>query len=108
MRETNSTGDRLVCFMMGGALGALIALLLAPRSGKETRELIAHKAQEQKEAIGAGTKKRIIKSREKMAFDAKALVTRAKNISTKEKEVLLEAIEAGRKTYAEVLKSLGT
>lgn len=33
-------------FLLGGALGALAALLYAPRSGTETRALVADKAQE--------------------------------------------------------------
>ncbi|MDR0347850.1 MAG: YtxH domain-containing protein [Coriobacteriales bacterium] len=37
---------RLGCFLLGGAVGAGIALLFAPRSGEETRALVAEKADE--------------------------------------------------------------
>jgi len=36
---------------MGAALGAAAALLLAPKSGRETRDLIAHKAQQASDAV---------------------------------------------------------
>lgn len=34
----NKSGDALLGFLLGAAAGAAAALLLAPRSGKETRE----------------------------------------------------------------------
>jgi gas vesicle protein len=37
---------KLGSFLLGGAVGAGIALLLAPRSGEETRALVAEKADE--------------------------------------------------------------
>jgi gas vesicle protein len=33
-------GDRLAAFVLGGISGAFVALLLAPRSGRETRQLV--------------------------------------------------------------------
>ncbi len=109
MNEANGSGDRFKYFMVGGAIGALAALFFAPRSGKETRELIAHKAQDGKEAIGEGARKgkeRIVEKRDEVASEAKELINKAKNISSKEKEIVLEAIEAGRKAYTEEIESL--
>jgi gas vesicle protein len=37
---------RLVSFLLGGAVGAGLALLFAPRSGEETRALVAEKTDE--------------------------------------------------------------
>jgi gas vesicle protein len=39
----------MVAFAGGAAVGAAIALLVAPRSGRETRELIADRARSGKE-----------------------------------------------------------
>ena len=33
-------------FLLGAMIGAVVALLFAPRSGKETRDIIAEKADE--------------------------------------------------------------
>ena len=38
-------------FLIGAALGAACALLYAPKSGKETRDLITQKAQEASDAV---------------------------------------------------------
>ena len=39
-------GDFLKGFLLGGLIGSVIALLYAPKSGKETREEISQKAEE--------------------------------------------------------------
>lgn len=48
MSENNSApvGGVLAAFAVGALVGAAIALLYAPRSGKETRERIADKGRE--------------------------------------------------------------
>ena len=48
MSENNSTpvGGFLAAFTIGALVGAGIALLYAPRSGEETRRLLAAKTQE--------------------------------------------------------------
>ncbi len=39
-----SAGKFLAGFIVGGAVGALAGLLLAPKSGEETRDMIAQKS----------------------------------------------------------------
>lgn len=39
--DRNDTAGYLGWFLLGGVLGAAAALLLAPKSGRETRELLA-------------------------------------------------------------------
>jgi gas vesicle protein len=43
--------DRVVWFLAGAAIGASIALLYAPKSGKETRRLLGKKAKQGREAV---------------------------------------------------------
>jgi gas vesicle protein len=45
MSDTN-TGDRAPYFLLGAAMGAAAALLLAPESGARTRRRLAHKGEE--------------------------------------------------------------
>jgi gas vesicle protein len=49
-REMNE-GSVFVPFLLGGLVGAVITLLLAPKSGKEVRRDIANIAEETREAI---------------------------------------------------------
>jgi gas vesicle protein len=39
-------GSILFAFLLGGAVGAVLGILFAPRSGRETREIIVDKGQE--------------------------------------------------------------
>jgi gas vesicle protein len=36
----NNSGEGVLAFLLGGVMGAVLGLLLAPRSGEETRELL--------------------------------------------------------------------
>ena len=53
MSETNgySGGQLLLAFLGGAASGAAVALLTAPRSGAETRQLIGGAASSGKDAV---------------------------------------------------------
>jgi gas vesicle protein len=44
-------GGKLTWFLIGAAVGAACALLYAPKSGRETRDLITQKAQEASDAV---------------------------------------------------------
>ena len=45
-RQSNSTGSTFTAFLIGGLIGGAIALLYAPRSGAETREILLNEGQE--------------------------------------------------------------
>ncbi len=46
------SGDKVVWFLAGAAIGAAIALLYAPASGEETRAKLLEKANEGKDVLG--------------------------------------------------------
>ena len=52
MSERNDFGSFMVGFIVGGLTGAVVALLLAPQSGEETRAVIKEKAIELKDKAG--------------------------------------------------------
>jgi len=54
MSDSNSAqfGNLVTAFAIGGLVGAGIALLLAPQSGKETRDLLSRKSRELSERAG--------------------------------------------------------
>lgn len=49
--DSNQVGGFLVAFALGAVAGAGVALLFAPRSGKETRERIAEKSRDIKNKV---------------------------------------------------------
>jgi gas vesicle protein len=57
MAENNSRGDnRLMFLLVGSAIGAAVGVLVAPKSGKETREQIRVKIKEQTDALQTDVK----------------------------------------------------
>src|SRR5664280_1566671 len=46
MYEHRRCGSPFGAFVLGGLVGALIGMLFAPRSGKETRDVLAERGQE--------------------------------------------------------------
>jgi gas vesicle protein len=80
-------------FLAGLSVGAILALLYAPKSGEETRELLRAKAEEGKEFVT--TKGREIQKQAQEAVD------KAKGVVAKQKEQLSAALEAGKQAYHE-------
>jgi len=75
-------------FVVGAGIGALLALLLAPKTGEQTRKLIAKKAEEGKDYV-------VSKGRE-FRGQAEELVEKGKELVTKQKERLAEVLETGK------------
>jgi gas vesicle protein len=50
---SDNGGAKVVWFLAGFSVGAVVALLLAPRSGEETREFIGKKAEEGRDYVTA-------------------------------------------------------
>ena len=72
MRETN-TGEKLALVLLGGALGAVTALLLAPESGARTRRKIRRKAEDVADCF-ADASKDLADRCEDLYRDSKGLV----------------------------------
>jgi gas vesicle protein len=93
MSEEGNGATNLGFFLAGLGIGAVLALLFAPRSGKETREYIAGKAEEGREFVKAKT--------EDLRRQAEGAVEKGKDLVTKQKELLSAALEAGKQAYQE-------
>jgi gas vesicle protein len=78
--------DRLVWFLTGAALGAAVALLYAPQSGRDTRRYLGKKAKHGREAFSDVSREAIDKGRDlfekgrKMADDAADLFERGRRL----------------------------
>jgi gas vesicle protein len=93
MSEEGNGATNFGFFLAGLGMGAILALLFAPRSGKETREYIAGKAEEGRDYVKAKT--------EDLRHQAEGAVEKGKDIVTKQKELLSAALEAGKQAYQE-------
>ena len=93
--DCNRTGVVLLSFLAGALVGATAALLLAPRSGRETRQKIAE--------FGADMKEKISELPENIKSHAAPLVNKGKDLIDKgkhyvddQKRILTAAVEAGK------------
>jgi gas vesicle protein len=84
-------GNGFMWFLAGLGLGALVGVLYAPRSGRETREQILHSAEEGRD----WARERARDAREQ----ANQWVERGKDVVRAQKEQIGSAIEAGRSAY---------
>jgi gas vesicle protein len=85
----------LSSFLLGLGVGVGIGMLLAPKSGRETRELIKDKAGEGTEYLkqrGADIKQ-----------TASEWVDKGKEALGRQKETIADAMEAGRQAYRDVV-----
>lgn len=80
-------------FLAGLSIGAILALLFAPRSGEETRRYISGKADEGKDYLAS-------RSRE-LREQAEELVEKGKDRLAQEKERLAGALDAYKQAASE-------
>ena len=89
--EENHSGSKVVYFLTGVGIGALIGILFAPQSGRETREFITSRADDGKEFL-------VKKSRE-LREQATDYVERGKGVLTQQRDHLAAAFDAGKQAY---------
>ena len=104
MGERSSGGDKFLFFLAGAGIGAVLALLFAPKSGKETRELIARTAADGREFITnkvSDGKQFVGETSRKVTDDFSSFVDRSKDALIRQKEQITAAFEAGKAAYKE-------
>ena len=89
--EGYSSGSVLLSFLLGGVVGAGLALLFAPQSGRETRQKIKDLADDVKEKSA----EYVSQAKEK----ASSLVEEGKGYYDEKKSILKSAVEAGKEAY---------
>jgi gas vesicle protein len=89
--EGYGSGAVLLSFLLGGVVGAGLALLLAPQSGIETRRKIKELADDIKEK----TNEYISETKEKVS----SAVDEGKGYYEEKKSLIKSAIDAGKDAY---------
>ncbi len=86
-----SVGSLILAFFMGGMVGAGVALLLAPQSGKETRQKI--------KGLAEDTQEKAAKLAEKVKGKVASTVEKGKEVFEEKKSLITTAFEAGKEAY---------
>lgn len=69
MNDRTAYSTRMFCFLAGAFAGASVALLLAPQSGKATREAMRRKLRETEDSA-RGLKDRVVRRGEEVRDEA--------------------------------------
>ncbi len=100
----SSGGDKFLYFVAGAGIGAMLALLFAPKSGRETRELIARTASDSRDYLNTKVSegRQYMEDRgRKMTDDFSSFIDKSKEAVQRQKEQLTAAFEAGKAAYRE-------
>lgn len=85
------TGSIFLSFILGGVVGAGFALLLAPQSGRETRQKIRQFTEDVKE--------KAVDYAEDVKEKVTSGIDKGKELYEEKKTILSSAIEAGKEAY---------
>jgi gas vesicle protein len=92
------TSGVVLSFLLGALSGAALAILFAPRSGRETREILGERLRETAER-GRKIGERAMEKGKEVAEDASGFVERGRDVLEKRRDRLAAAVEAGRQAY---------
>jgi gas vesicle protein len=98
--DRSNTSGVILAFLLGGLTGAALAILYAPRSGRETRELLGDKMREGAERSRELREKAVARGKE-LYDEAADYVEKQREGIEKRKDRLAAAIDAGRQAYRE-------
>ena len=85
------TGSIFLSFILGGVVGAGVALLLAPQSGRETRQKIRQFTEDVKD--------KAVDYVDEVKEKVSSSIDKGKELYEEKKTILSSAIEAGKEAY---------
>jgi gas vesicle protein len=98
--DRNDAAGYLGWFLFGTAVGAAAALLLAPRAGRETRELLASRSGE------------VARKAQELAGDAQSQagewLDKSRELFEEQTQRLMSAFEAGKEAMREEIRKWST
>jgi gas vesicle protein len=109
MAENNNSTIAALMLVSGGILGAGLALLYAPQSGKKTRKQItryAKKVRNEAEELARDMAGSISEMAEDLSDKTSDLMDRGNEIAGDWRKALLESIEEGQKSLEKQRKKL--
>ncbi len=107
-RDESNFSTQLTCFVLGGAVGALAALMFAPKSGRELRGDIAEatrqsvdRARDKAGAYYEVSRERATELYANASSKAGEVAGEVRQAATRRGENLSAAIDAGKRAYEE-------
>jgi gas vesicle protein len=89
----NNGGNGFLWFLAGLGIGAAVGVLYAPRSGRETRDILMDRAEEGRD---------FVVNRGRQAHEQVTdWVDRGRDVINRQKDQLNSALDAGRQAYRE-------
>lgn len=104
MSENSGGGDKFLFFLAGAGIGAVLALLFAPKSGRETRGMIARSATDSRDFITnkvSEGRNMVEEKGRKLTDDFNGFLEKSRDAVQRQKEQLTAAFEAGKAAYRE-------
>jgi gas vesicle protein len=104
MSENNNGTDKFLFFIAGAGIGAVLALLFAPKSGRETRELLTRRANDSRDFLTnkVNEGRQVVEDRSRrFGDDFSSFLDKSKEAVQRQKEQLTAAFEAGKAAYRE-------
>ena len=99
MSDDRGSGSAVILsFLLGGLTGAALAILFAPRSGEETREMLGGKLREGAER-GRKIRDRATARGREILDDASEYVDTQREALEKRRDRLAAAVDAGRQAF---------
>jgi len=100
----SSGGDKFLYFLAGTGIGAALALLFAPKTGQQTRDIIAQRANDSRDFISSKVnegRQFFEEKGRKVTDDFGSFLDKSKDAVQRQKEQLTAAFEAGKAAYRE-------
>jgi gas vesicle protein len=100
MRDDSGAGAAgvILSFLVGALSGAALAILFAPRSGRETREYLGDRLREGAER-GKELRGRVVARGRDVVGQAEGFIEKQRSNVKESRERLAAAIDAGREAY---------
>ena len=102
--EQSNPSGIILSFLIGGLAGAALAVLFAPRAGKETRDMLGERIREGQKR-SRELKDRAVGGARDLIEDAEDFVESKRGSATRKKQQLEAAVEAGREAYRDETKA---
>lgn len=104
-----NSGEKFLYFVIGGFVGASVALLFAPKSGEETRNYLEGKYREGSEEVTrkvqAG-REYVDETRKNLGERLDRTVEKGRDVIHRQKDQISTALEAGKRAYEEEKEKL--